>query len=472
MADVQLAGGYTRIAHSLHRAIIVARFTHLQMRIVSLLIDRSFGWNRLTVEISQSEIAGMLDLVNAHAGFRRGLGELIHEGVVIEVRRGGGQEKAVYAIQKNFERWGKFSVASAMLVARFGGRPGHADTLFRLGIEHDQPSAEDQEEPPPPPAKTSPPKDSVSAKQNDDSEGAPGRAGCPSEGTLPLEGQGETGCPSEGMPLPGPSGRPHRGTLTGSKSFDDEILQRPKDMQDSSTNYYDDNIAHAHTRETTPESSPADGDTDDFAPFDFTLEELPVGEILSGLLETDHQRAHVCGFLARCPDGDRIGWPGRLAMWLQGHDCPPTLIPTPAVLSTAVSEYKGDFMPRHVWAFVADVVERYKAAEAKAAGSGERLLSTKRLGFPARASPGSKARAMAQAAWDVIKRDGLATCNPNLIPIRVHDAAIRGELPALLGGADAFLALVRRLPRATLSAAKTDWFAVNAILEVIEPNAG
>jgi phage replication O-like protein O len=115
VADVQLEKGHVRIANALNRALIVARFSDVQRRVVHLLIDQTFGWQRKTVEMSIPELAAMLDM-KASGGFREAITDLVHAGVVQLVRGGSGRTRSVFAVQKDHEQWGKFSVASAFLV--------------------------------------------------------------------------------------------------------------------------------------------------------------------------------------------------------------------------------------------------------------------------------------------------------------------------------------------------------------------
>lgn len=122
MANVQLEHGFTRVANTLDEALVHADFSGSQAKIVRCVIRLTYGWQQRTVRISTGDLAKKCGLANT-GGFRRELDKLIVEGVIIEVERGHGRTPAAYALNKNFEQWGEYSVAAATLERLFGDRP-------------------------------------------------------------------------------------------------------------------------------------------------------------------------------------------------------------------------------------------------------------------------------------------------------------------------------------------------------------
>lgn len=132
MADVQLEHGYLKIANALDEAILYADFTITQVKIVRCVIRLTYGWQRKTVRASHSEIAERCHIPNTGA-FRRQLDELIREGVIVEVERPFGRTAAAYAINKNFEEWGRYSVPARALERLFNTRLPTIDTVPSSG---------------------------------------------------------------------------------------------------------------------------------------------------------------------------------------------------------------------------------------------------------------------------------------------------------------------------------------------------
>jgi len=193
MADVQLEHGHLRIANALDEAITFASFTGAQTKIVRCLVRLTFGWRRRTVRIALPDLAERCNLAMT-GGFRRALDALIREGVVFEVEKPYGRTPALYAINKDFESWGKLSVAAKALEALFGERPASGD-------------------PDPAVAPRVPPQ-GQSTDAGDDYD--------------------EPGCmpPQGAMTAPtGHDDRPHGGTETGPKSLIDETVQPRKDNE-------------------------------------------------------------------------------------------------------------------------------------------------------------------------------------------------------------------------------------------------
>lgn len=132
MADVQLEHGFIRIANTLYAAINLAPFNATQLRIVHCIMRLTYGWDRKSVRISQPELAercGVPLFNNGRPGgaFRDSMHELLRENVVLELELPTGSTPAAYAINKNFEEWGRFSVAAKRVEKLFGERPPSVD---------------------------------------------------------------------------------------------------------------------------------------------------------------------------------------------------------------------------------------------------------------------------------------------------------------------------------------------------------
>lgn len=185
MADVQLEHGHLRLANRLVEAILHAPFQGTHVRILLALVRLTYGWKRRTARVSLEQLA-------RHAGkpytggFRRALDELLAAGVVLEIDPGYRGQPTAYAIQKDHEQWGAFSVAAAALVARWSARPDHCDDRMAPGI--------------------------------------PAPTGAPSSPFPAPEG-------ADSLPLQGHHDRPYRGRKGADNSAADNELHAPKDSE-------------------------------------------------------------------------------------------------------------------------------------------------------------------------------------------------------------------------------------------------
>lgn len=121
------ADGHIRLRNRLCEAVISAPFHGMQYKIVLAVIRQTIGWQRQAVSISLSDLAVLCDC-SPVGGFRRALKELVAEGVLHLVVEGGGATANAYALQADFERWGKFSQATRKLESLWG-RPDHESQL-------------------------------------------------------------------------------------------------------------------------------------------------------------------------------------------------------------------------------------------------------------------------------------------------------------------------------------------------------
>lgn len=193
MADVQLEHGHVRLANRLAEAMLAAPFTGTQLRILLALVRLTYGWKRRTARVALDQLARAAGVAYT-GGFRRALEELTLAGVVIEVAPGFGGVPTAYAIQKDHEQWGQFSIAQAALTAKWGTRPDSCDEKL--------PAA---------PAPT----------------GAEGS-------TVPPEVGAPTG--ADTLPPQGQQSCPHRGRQAGDNAPSDNELGAQKERKDSESN--------------------------------------------------------------------------------------------------------------------------------------------------------------------------------------------------------------------------------------------
>lgn len=235
MADVQLEKGYTRTANQLEEAIIWAPFTGTEFRIVSAIKRLTYGWRRRTVRIAQPDLAEKCR-TKMNGGFRRAFESLVVEGVIIEVEGPTGRAPGAYALNKNFERWGRYSVPASGLEAVFKDRPNHVDDSDRAKRRIAAASADEFQ------------RDlglDADAEHDEDGQGDRGDE----DRSMPPEGQSTAENEARSMSLQGqstkrsmtlqggltdPVGRidcPPRDSHDGSNSASDNGLRPPKDIE-------------------------------------------------------------------------------------------------------------------------------------------------------------------------------------------------------------------------------------------------
>lgn len=123
-----MADAHVRLGNRLLEAIISAGFHGVQYKIVFAVARQTLGWQQHSVLVSLPELATLCGSKPV-GGFRRALKELIDEGVIVLVAAGGGASSNGYALNQNFEQWGRFSQAEAKLAAIWGKRPENEDQL-------------------------------------------------------------------------------------------------------------------------------------------------------------------------------------------------------------------------------------------------------------------------------------------------------------------------------------------------------
>lgn len=130
MADVQREHGYTGVANRLLEAIIEAGFSERQIRILLVLMRLTYGWRRATVLLTELQLArrsgGASERAPRASGSWRGeLHDLIENRVIARVET-ADRGVFTWAINKDFEQWGRFARAIDYLASQWDERPRQA----------------------------------------------------------------------------------------------------------------------------------------------------------------------------------------------------------------------------------------------------------------------------------------------------------------------------------------------------------
>lgn len=228
MASPQLEHGHVRLANRLIEAILEAEFQGAQLRILFGLVRLTYGWRRHTARISVPDLATYVK-AKPTGGFRRALAELVQEGVLLQLEHGVGAVVSVYAIQKDFTRWGRFSVAEQRLERVWGERPASDDRLYKNR-----------------------PADAESARSmpgnEPEIEAENGHDGTPQQGNTIYKGSDPKG--SQDDTPQGNTNSPQGVTGTGSNAPPDQHLEARKDIEIQER--HDTDTARARDPETAP----------------------------------------------------------------------------------------------------------------------------------------------------------------------------------------------------------------------------
>lgn len=446
MADVQVEDGHVRVANHLYWAVLAAPFNDSQRRVLFMLIGLTYGWSRKTVELSTADLASQLG-VDATGHFRTSLSELIREGVVRQLEQGSGLRKSVWMVNKDFEQWGRFALAQAFLVAKWGARPKHRDELAAVdkgsteGASEDAPSSLEgglktgtlpegghpaQEQAPCLPTGTPP------------ENGHPARTQArPKTGTLPVHRQ-----------VP----RPYTGTPTGSKSRSETTYSagetgEPEQLQQRSRA-----LGWKDRRDLSENGAP-DGDPRE--PWDPTQHSR--WSVLTAKFVSDAERDAIAEFLTRAGTTDGPRLLPRLINWCDLEMVPAVVKAklSPTILAAALLEYKGDFNGNHVWAFVEGTIARFERSEIRWRGEP--------VSLQARAAASISVRQEAARLWRLIKREGLINAQFDLARQRVALLVGSGQVADV----DEFMAFLKALPQRDLASARSDHFAEGLVADTL-----
>ena len=99
-ANPQLENGFTMIADELLEALITARLSGRESRIVWAIIRKTDGFNKDTDRITLSQFEAMTEIPRKRC--HELLARLVDKNVII---KGGDGKKIIYGVQKNYMRW-------------------------------------------------------------------------------------------------------------------------------------------------------------------------------------------------------------------------------------------------------------------------------------------------------------------------------------------------------------------------------
>jgi len=99
-ANPQLEDGFTRIADELLEALIAARLSGGEFRIVLTTIRKTYGFNKKTDRITLSQFEAMTGIPRKRC--HRLLDKLVSKDVLL---KGGEGRKVTYGVQKDYTRW-------------------------------------------------------------------------------------------------------------------------------------------------------------------------------------------------------------------------------------------------------------------------------------------------------------------------------------------------------------------------------
>lgn len=138
--DVQLEHGYVRLANRLLEALCDSELSGTQVRIVLALWRHTYGWQEEAVSLTLSDLASKCRC-SGTGGFRRAFDELVQNGVVVAVVESGRGVAGTFRVQKNFAKWGRFSISEQRLAALWDERPEH------VAVEKEKPAKEPKPKP-------------------------------------------------------------------------------------------------------------------------------------------------------------------------------------------------------------------------------------------------------------------------------------------------------------------------------------
>lgn len=258
-ATIQMETGFVRLANRLLEAILMAPFSGPQLRIVLALFRLTYGWRRISVKLTVSELAtfaGMPpgpDAERAGGAFRKDLRDLVRSGVVLAPDARSGAKVITWAVQKDYAKWGRFSVAEGKLKATWDVAHRHDDSLIR-DAKSDLPNENDAD---------------GKAEESDGNEGDsdgndPARTQASSDEDEKARLQAsavEDPAPHQASTRPdtGPAPGPISGQMNPATAIESNDLEARKDSKDSkdittTTTTVDDDSENGGSKAPSPES--------------------------------------------------------------------------------------------------------------------------------------------------------------------------------------------------------------------------
>jgi phage replication O-like protein O len=112
MTTVDVENGFYRIANALGEALILAPMTALQKNLVHAVVRLTYGFGGTEARLTRAELAQLVGSNPDNGGFKRAFADLLVNGVL----RAKGD---TISLNKNFAKWGRYTVDEAQLRAAF-----------------------------------------------------------------------------------------------------------------------------------------------------------------------------------------------------------------------------------------------------------------------------------------------------------------------------------------------------------------
>lgn len=100
MGNPQTEKGYTRIANELLSAIISYPFTAAQIKVIFVVMRKTYGWHIKKTQISYGEISSLTGLNKRYV--KKAVERLIHDNVLIKEK---DKTKNIFGLNKKYLEW-------------------------------------------------------------------------------------------------------------------------------------------------------------------------------------------------------------------------------------------------------------------------------------------------------------------------------------------------------------------------------
>lgn len=102
MASPQLENGYTPIAHELLLAIAGMNLSGRQLRVLLVIIDKTYGWKQKSAQLSSRQISALANMPFQHAA--KAISDLLAMNIITEEYTTRRDRRL--GINKDYETWG------------------------------------------------------------------------------------------------------------------------------------------------------------------------------------------------------------------------------------------------------------------------------------------------------------------------------------------------------------------------------
>lgn len=111
--NLRLADGHVRIINPVMEALAMAPFNAGQLRVLMVVIRKTWGWQTKDAEVSSGDLADATGLARSTAA--AALRDLVDAGVLVELEAPSFSSAGCYQVQKDPEQWGRFAVSPPSL---------------------------------------------------------------------------------------------------------------------------------------------------------------------------------------------------------------------------------------------------------------------------------------------------------------------------------------------------------------------